>query len=344
VLPEELDRDLWLMAVTNGTIDLHTGKLRASERGDLLTKAAPVVYDEDATAPIWGRFLERVLPDSAVRWYVQKAAGYSMTGDVSEQALFFLHGAGANGKSTFLNVLMYTLGDYARQASPDLLMFKYGNEHPTALADLRGRRLVTTTEVQEGRRMAEVMVKQLTGGDRISARRMREDFSEFDPTHKIWLAANHKPVIRGTDHAIWRRIRLIPFTVQIPEAEQNPRLPKELKAEAAGILRWLIEGCLVWQQEGLDPPATVVAAVDEYRDEMDQVGQFIADRCDLDRTAVTTGSVLRKVYEAWCEANGERAMSTTAFGLRLQEKSVQRGRNRQGGRTYEGIGVRDVGV
>jgi putative DNA primase/helicase len=343
VLPEEFDCDPWLMAVANGTIDLRTGKLRESDRSDLITMSAPVTYSEVATAPTWEKFLERVLPDPDVRQYVQKAAGYSITGDVSEQVLFFPYGGGANGKSTLLNTLRRILGSYGRQASPDLLMFKYGNEHPTAMADLRGRRLVTTAEVQEGRRMAEVMVKQLTGGDTITARRMREDFSSFEPTHKIWLAANHKPIIRGTDHAIWRRIRLIPFTVEIPEAEQDPMLAKILETEAEGILRWLVVGCLMWQREGLESPAPIRAAVDDYRYEMDQVGQFIADRCDMNPTVLTGASVLRKAYEAWCEANGERPMSATAFGLRLQEKGLRRIRSRRGSE-YEGIGIREGDV
>jgi putative DNA primase/helicase len=304
-----------------------------------MTKASPVAYDKTATAPTWDTFLERVVPDADVRRFVQKAIGYSMTGDVSEQVLFFLHGGGANGKSTFLNAILHALGDYGRQSAPDLLMFKYGNEHPTAQADLLGRRFVTTIEAQEGRRMAEVMVKQLTGGDMVTARRMREDFFSFAPTHKIWLAANHKPVIRGTDYAIWRRIRMVPFTVQIPAAEQDPMLPAKLEAELPGILRWAVEGCLAWQREGLEPPAAVRAAVDEYRSEMDTVGQFIEERCDLERTALTKSGVLRKSYEGWCEANGERPMSTTAFGLRLQEKGLRREHGRRGS-SYEGIAVR----
>ncbi len=227
VKPEDLDADPWKLNVLNGTVDLRTRELLPHSRADLIIKIAPVEYDPNAKAPVFQAFLEQVLPSEALRKFVQKAIGYSLTGDVSEQVLFFLHGTGANGKTTLMNVVLGLTGDYGKQAAPDLLVAK-GTTHPTELADLFGARCVASTEVEDGRKLAENLTKQLTGGDRIKARYMRQDFWEFDPTHKIWLSANHKPEVRGTDYAIWRRIKLIPFGVTIPKAEQDPRLPELL--------------------------------------------------------------------------------------------------------------------
>ncbi|MGH7378091.1 MAG: DNA primase family protein, partial [Candidatus Methylomirabilales bacterium] len=222
VEPGAFDADPWLFNCLSGTLDLRTGELRPHRREDLLTKLAPVDYDPGAKAPTWTAFLDHIMAGNReVIEYLQRAVGHALTGDVREQVLQFLHGTGANGKTTFLNAILDAVGDYGKQAAPELLTIKYGTEHPTGLADLRGCRFVASIEVEEGKRLAEVLVKQLTGGDRLKARFMRENFFEFTPTHKIFLAVNHKPVIRGTDHAIWRRIRLVPFTVTIPDAEQD---------------------------------------------------------------------------------------------------------------------------
>ena len=194
---------------------------------------------------------------------MQRLAGYALTGDTSEHVLPFLYGTGANGKTTLINALMQTLGDYAQLAAPDLLLAKRG-AHPTELADLFGMRFVASASVEDGRRLAESLAKQLTGGDRVKARRMREDFWEFEPTHKIFLAANHKPIVRGTDHGIWRRVKLVPFTVTVPAEEQDKRLAEKLTAEAAGILAWAVRGCLDWQSDGLGEPEEVKAATKEY--------------------------------------------------------------------------------
>ena len=342
VRPDALDADPWLLNCENGTLDLRTGELHPHSREDLITKLAPVVFDRDAEAPTWETFLRRALPSEDLRRFVQRLAGYSLTGDVSEQILPFLHGYGANGKTTFLNALLAVAGDYGQQAAPDLLLAKQGG-HPTELADLYGARLVATVEVEDGRRFAESLVKQLTGGDRIKARRMREDFWEFKPTHKVFLAANHKPEVRGTDHAIWRRIKLIPFNVTIPKEEQDPRLPEKLRDEQPGILAWAVRGVLDWQREGLGEPEEVRVATEGYRFETDVLARWINERCILREGTWATFRDLYGSYRAWCESSGERAETKTKFGLRLTERGIENGRGGSNVAIRRGITLRHDG-
>jgi putative DNA primase/helicase len=332
---DQLDSEPWLLNVQNGTLDLRTGDLRPHERDDLITKLAPMEYDTDAAAPTWEKVLEQVLPNQAVREFVQRYAGYSLTGDVSEQILLFLYGTGANGKSTLINALLEVMGDYAKQAAPELLTLKHG-AHPTELADLKGARFVASIEVEEGKRLAESLVKQMTGGDRIKARFMRQDYFEFDPTHKIWLAANHRPVVRGTDHAIWRRIKLVPFEVTIPEPEQDPKLPEKLRAELPGILAWVVRGCLEWQREGLGEPEEVRSATESYRADMDPIGEFLEEMCILNENAWTAASELRRGYLGWAKDAGENPLDWHAVTDRLKERGC-REKRRHVGRGWQGI-------
>jgi putative DNA primase/helicase len=341
VRPAELDAQPYLLNVANGVLDLRDGRLLPHDPGLLLTKLAPVEYHPNATAPLFDAYLERVLPDEPVRRFVQRFLGYCLTAYVSEQVLVFLYGVGANGKTTLVNVVMGILGDYAKQAAPDLLMQRTGDHHPTELADLLGARFVPTVEVQEGRRLAEVLVKQLSGGDRLKARYMRQDFWEFDPTHKLVLVANHKPVVRGTDYAIWRRILMVPFVVTIPPDERDPRLPEKLKAEAPGILRWLVEGCLAWQRDGLKPPATVVAATGDYQHEMDALGGWIDERCIESFDAWAWSDDLYADYMKWCETAGERYLRRVDFGTRLTERGFTATKGLKGRRRWLGIGLLD---
>ncbi len=323
VLPDQLDREPWRLNVKNGTLDLKTGELQEHRREHLITKLAPVAYDPSAKAPVWEATLERVMPDPEVRAYFKRLVGYALTGDVSEHVLPVLYGTGANGKSTVLNTLLAALGDYGMQAPPDLLIAKR-DAHPTELADLHGQRFVASIEVEDGRRFAESLVKQLTGGDRIKARRMRENFWEFDPTHKIIMAVNHKPVIRGTDLGIWRRIHLVPFTETILPEEQDKQLPEKLRAELAGILAWAVQGCMEWQREGLRPPAAVLAATDEYRQEMDTLAAFISERCVKGPNLNVQAKPLYDAYKDWCEENGERYENNNTFSRQLTERGYER--------------------
>jgi P4 family phage/plasmid primase-like protien len=337
----DFDRDLWPLNCENGTLDLRTGKLREHRREDRITKTAGTRYESDADAPTWEAFLERVLPSVSLRGFVQRLCGYALTGDVSEQILPFLYGTGANGKSTLVNTVLAVMGDYGQQAAPDLLLAKKGS-HPTELADLFGARFVASVEVEDGRRMAEGLVKQLTGGERIRARYMRQDFWEFDPTHKVFLVANHKPEVRGTDHAIWRRIKMVPFDVTIPNSEKDERLPEKLRDEMPGILAWMVRGCLDWQAEGLGEPDEVRAATEGYRAEMDVLASFIGDRCVVHERASVLATPLYEAYRGWCEENGEQPAKQTKFGRSLRErgfeKALESGTRRK---MWRGIGLHD---
>jgi putative DNA primase/helicase len=340
IIPDQLDRDPWLLNTKNGTVDLRTGDLRSHQHEDLITKLAGTEFHRDAEAPTWKACLERWLPSQPLRKFVQRVAGYALTGDVSEQVLLFLYGVGANGKSTFINALLEMLGDYGMQSAPDLLTIK-GNSHPTELADLMGARFVATVEVEEGKRLAESLVKQMTGGDRIKARFMRQDFFEFEPTHKVFLAANHKPVVRGTDHAIWRRIKLVPFEVTIPAEDRDPQLAEKLRAELPGILAWAVRGCLEWQAEGLGEPEEVRSATETYRAEMDVIAAFIDECCVVRDGAFATASALYQAYTDWCEGAGERRESQRRFGERLRERGYERRRVSSGVNKgkYEYLGI-----
>jgi putative DNA primase/helicase len=337
---DSLDRDPFLLNVRNGTIHLETGTLKPHRRQDLITKIAGTAYDPAATCPKWIAFLNRIIDNNAgLIGFLQRAVGYSLTGDTSEQVIFILYGTGANGKSTFLRLLADVLGDYARQAPARALLNNRNDEHPTAIAGLRGARLVSAVEVDEGRRLAEGLVKQLTGGDRVSARLMRQDYFEFTPTFKIILAVNHRPEIRGTDLAIWRRIRLVPFNVTIPAAEQDRHLVDTLRAELPGILSWAVQGCLAWQRDGLGAPAAVTTATETYRADMDLLAAFLETETVQGPDFSASKSDLYAAFNRWCETNGEQSITHKAFALRLSERGFKDWRGTGGRHFWRGIGL-----
>lgn len=338
--PETFDRDPWLLCVENGLLDLRTSELQAASPSCTATKIAGVAYDPAATCPTWQAFLARIMAnDPEMIAFLRRAVGYTLTGDVSEQCLFFMHGTGANGKSTFVNAVLAMLGDYGRQAAPQLLMS--GDRHPTELADLQGARFVATIEIEEGRRLAEVLTKQLTGGDRMKARFTHRDWFEFEPSHKIWLAANHKPVIMGTDYAIWRRIKLIPFSVTIPEPERDPHMLAKLRAELPGILTWAVRGCLEWQRQGLAIPEKVKQATNEYQAAQDTLAAFMDERCIINDLASVTAGKLYEAFKAWAKDAGEEIISQRRFSERLRERGhVTEGRDINGRALYHGLGLR----
>lgn len=343
VMPEQLDVNPWLLNVQNGTLDLKTGTLRTQRREDLITKLAPVAYDPNAVCPIWLHFLDRIMNHNrALIGFLQRAFGYALTGDTTEQVLFFCYGAGANGKSTLLETFRGVLGrDYAQQTPTETLLVKARSGGiPNDLARLQGARLVSAVEADAGRTLAEALVKQITGGDTITARFLHQEFFEFRPAFKLFVAANDKPHIRGTDHAIWRRIHLIPFTVTIPPEEQDKTLLTKLKGEWAGILTWGIQGCLAWLAEGLGVPAEVTAATQSYRAEMDVLGDFLDDCCHIQSTAQVTVKELYGAYTSWCACNGERPLAKRGFGLRLQERGFTPVRlGAAGTRAWCGLGL-----
>ncbi len=328
VLPEELDTNPWLLAVQNGTVDLRTGELKVSRREDRMSKLAPVTIDTKATCPTWKKFLSYALAGkSDLIRFVQQAIGYSLTGSSKEQVLFFLYGTGANGKSTLLNTISALLGDYARQTSTDTLLVKRGDGISNDIARLQGSRFVSAVEAEQGRSLAEALVKRLTGGDKIAARLLYQEYFEFEPTFKLWLGVNHKPNIRGTDEAIWRRIHVIPFTVTIPPAERDKDLGDKLRAELPGILNWAIEGCLDWQKSGLIAPPEVQDATDTYREEMDVLETFLRERCCEEVRGRVSPSRLYDEYANWCGGNGERLLNNRDFTTRLKERGITQGRN-----------------
>jgi putative DNA primase/helicase len=339
VMPDELDASPDLLNTESGTIDLRTGELREHRREDLTTKIAPTTYRPDAAAPTWEAFLERVLPGEDLRAFVQRAVGYSATGDTSEQCMFINHGGGANGKSTFQEAIAAALGDYAMRAPTEMLLAKRSDGVPNDVARLKGARFVSASETEEGRRLAESRIKDLTGQDTITARFMKAEWFDFAPTHKLWLSTNHKPEIRGTDAAIWRRIRLVPWAVTIPPAEQDKKLPIALRHELAGILAWVVRGCLQWRREGLQAPDEVRKATGEYRAEMDVLAGFLVECCELDTGHWEYAKDLYECYKRWCDENGERPEPQRKFGGRLGERGFQRDR---GGSRGAGIwrGVR----
>jgi putative DNA primase/helicase len=343
IRPENLDRDRWLLNVQNGTLDLKTGHLCPHNHDDLITKLVPVDYDPDAPCPTFLAFLERIMESNTdlIR-FLQRAAGYSLTGDTSERALLILHGEGRNGKSTLLETLRGILGDYALRTPTDTLLAKRDSGIPNDVARLKGMRLVTASEADEGRRFDEARIKDLTGGDTISARFMRGEFFDFLPEFTLWLGTNHKPVIRGTDRSIWDRIRLVPFAVRIPDDEQDKHLKDKLMAESTGILAWAVRGCLEWQRDGLSEPEAVKQATAGYRAEMDVLGDFIEDRCVVAEIALVSAKNLYSTYHQWCDESGERSMTQKAMGLRLAERgfdSARMGKTRI--RTWLGIGLAD---
>jgi P4 family phage/plasmid primase-like protien len=340
VVPEQLDRDPFLFNCLNGTLDLRTGELREHRREDYLTKLAPVVYDPNAKAPLWEKFLLEIMGDDVeLVAFLQRAIGYSMTGCVNEQALFFCYGDGANGKSTFLRAVLEVFGDYGMPGAPDILVAKRQETHPAEVADLFGARLVVCQELEAGRALAESTMKKLTGSDPIKARLMHENFWTFLPTHKFWLAANHKPRVSGTDEAVWRRLKLIPFLVTIPEGRRDGQLLEKLLVERSGILRWAVEGCSQWRAGGLKPPAQVVKATREYREEEDRLAAFLEECCEFDPSFVISSVDLYRSYAQWCDVNAARPLARRAFGEGLKSHHCTADRGTGGVRQWVGLRV-----
>lgn len=338
---DALDAAPWLLAVQNGVVDLRTGKLRAASRADLLTKLAPVAFDPSAKAPTWGAFLERIIPDQAVRDWLQRAVGYSLTGETREHALFLLHGTGANGKSTFMETLLALLGDYALKTPAETLLARRDTGVPNDVARMRGARLVAACETEDGRRLAEVRVKELTGGDTVSARFMRAEWFDFRPVAKLWLSTNHRPSVRGTDEGIWRRLRLVPFAVVIPEAERDRTLPERLRAELPGVLAWALEGCRAWLRDGLQEPEAVREATSAYRDAEDVLAAFLEERCALNEGCWTASKQLYDAYRDWCEATGEKSVTQKRLGDSLRERGFESSREGHARtRGWSGIGLK----
>lgn len=320
------DSDPWILNTPVGIVDLRTGLLRPAARGDYCTKETAV--GPNAGCPQWDAFLARVLGgDMELQRFVQRMCGCALTGVTRDHALFFAWGSGANGKSVFTSTLSGVMGDYARTAPIETFMASGTEHHPTDVAGLHGARLVTASETEDGRRWAESRLKTLTGGDKISARFMRQDYFDFVPQFKLIISGNHKPCIRTVDEAIRRRLYLLPFIVTIPPEERDPELAEKLRSEWAGILSWMIEGCLAWQREGLNPPPIVKNATVEYLEGEDALARWIEECCTLGSQFFTSQSDLFASWKQWCERNGEQAGSSKRLSQNLDAKGFERKRS-----------------
>ena len=359
ITSDQLDQHPFLLNCKNGTLDLRTGDLRTHSRGDHLTKLVHFDYRPGTRCDRFVRFLDEIMgaslqssPEEIERvhlmvQYLQKLLGHALTADVSEKIVVCFFGDGNNGKTTLLDTVRFVISEYSHQVLIENLMVsrhaRQSNASLADLADLKGARFVTTSEGEKGQRLAESKIKYLSAGmGEIKACRKYENPIKFPATHKLYMDSNYKPIVRGTDAAIWNRLKTVPFPTTIPNdyVDLDPRLPRKLKAEAEGILAWLVEGCLLWQKEGLREPPEVCSANESWRAEMDPLRDFIEDRCRLDQTLTCTIGQLWAAYLKWCDQNKERPCKRRDFNERLELLGCRRDRS---GRTrfWEGIGLLD---
>ena len=351
------DTDPFAFSCANGTLDLHTGALRPHAHGDLITKRTPVAFDADAKCPLWEWFLLSIMnQDAEMVAFLQRAIGYSLTGDTREDAIFFMHGGGDNGKSTMVDILHNLLGDYGIGASFDTFLIKKNKGGPSDdLASLRGSRFVTAPEAPDGERFDERLLKELSGGDLVTCRSLYCKFFSYRPCFKIWFTGNHRPTIRGTDNGIWRRLKMIPFKVvfhdNTPEnahkpehLRKDPLLPESLITEMPGILAWAVRGCLDWQRSGLCVPLTAREANKSYRTSMDSIGAFLEERCIVSPNANSIHSELYRNYADWAKASNEYQHTTMAFGIKLEEREFLRCRTNTGAKGWKGVSLKPLAI
>jgi putative DNA primase/helicase len=340
----ELDADQWLLNCKNGTLDLKTGKLKDHDPHDRITKLAPVQYDPEAECPRFERFLTETLGDDAVITFMKRFAGYTLTGVTRERVFAILYGSGKNGKSTLVELLQDALGDYATNTDTETILAKRYQGIGNDVAALKGARFVSAAEVEKGRRLAESKVKQLTGSDTVTARFLFGEPFNFRPEFKLWMSTNYKPEIRGTDDAIWDRIRLVPFTKRFEGDKADPKLPDALRGELPGVLAWMTEGCLEWQEHGLGEPESVRTATEQYRTEMDTLAAFIDECCVVDGCATAPATRLYERYKSWADEAGEKRETQKTFGMRLSDRGFTSFTYTSGPlkkrKGWEGIGLR----
>lgn len=347
VLPSEMDRAGNAFNVRNCLISLKTGRTAEHDKKYMISKLAPVTYDENAKCPRWDRFIEEITcGDKSLQLYLQRMIGYCMTAYTKEQCMFFLYGNGSNGKSVFVDTIAYMLGEYAASCQPETVMMRDRNNTARGdLARLKGARMVVTSEPNDGCRLDEGIVKQMTGGteNKLTARFLYGREFEFSPEFKIVMSTNYKPVIKGTDNGIWRRVRLIPFTAEFTKENRDPQLTEKLRRELPGILNWAIAGAVGWCKEGLPPCAIIDEAGQEYRSEMDRVQQFLDDCTTRSESSSTQASTLYKCYKAWCSEQGDRfPVGSTKFFMELKRRF--KSRKTEAYNEYIGIKINDLGM
>jgi len=339
---EQWDANDWLCNAEGATFDLQTGVGLPPSPADYITKiAACAVAPPGTPHPVWTAFLERVAPDPELRAFLKRFCGYCLTGITGEHKFAFAYGTGANGKSTFTNTVAAILGDYATIADVGTFIASNTERHPTDIAKLHGYRLVVAQETEKGRRWDETKIKTMTGGDKMTARFMRCDFFDFVPKFKLWIVGNHKPRLDNVDEVMRRRMLLVPFTVQIPVEERDPALPEKLKAEWPAILRWMLDGCLEWQQVGLAPPKIVTDATEEYFEDQNTLQQWL-DECTTDGGPYAFASVnqLFASWKQWCDARNLYPGSATSLGDSLSDAGFARKKGAKGKRGFRGLVVK----
>lgn len=337
VLSSELDQDLWLFNLPNGTLDLRTGKLREHDPNDLITKIAGCEYDKGAQCPTMHVFLDQLFTKQEDRpgqeeipGYLQRVIGYSLTGTITEQMINVLQGKGSNGKSVFVATMLALFGEYGHTMEPETITVRKNEKMATDIADLFGKRFVDCAETDEGKRFNEAMIKRMTGGEKLTGERKFENPFTFTPQFQIFFSTNHRPEIRGTDKGIWRRIQLTAFEqtfwdedkgeTGLPHLKANKNLPEELRAELPGILNWAIEGCLKWQKDGLKAPKQIQEATNSYRDEQDVIGAFLRDCCEEVVGQWATAKEVYTKYGHWCDEVSEYKIKQRAFNNALRER------------------------
>lgn len=336
------DSEPWLLGVANGIVNLRTGELREGRPEDHISRYSAIRFDPEARSPRFEQFIREIFADDCqLIAFMARAIGYTLTGLTNEQCLFCCYGSGANGKSTLFRVLHVIFGDYASNLPFTAFESKGRSNIPNDLTMLVGRRFVTASETREGVRLNEQRIKALTGEDPITARRLYHEHFTFDPTFKLWLAFNHKPVIADDSEGMWRRIKLVPFTQEFQGDMKDDRLFDKLKAEAPGILAWAVRACAEWQRQGLGAADAVVSATASYRDESDHVSQFLDECCTIKADASVPVRALRSTYEQWTDENQETPLSLRAFADRLKQRGVQQGeRGHSNTRVWLGLSIK----
>ena len=343
---EDFDRHKYFFNVENGIVDLKTGQLQPHNRELNLTKITNVVHDEKAECPAWLLFLNQIFKgDKDLIEYMQRLVGYSLTGAISEQGMYFLVGGGSNGKSVFINTIKKMMGDYGVQTSSETFIKRKGDGANNDIARLNGSRFVSAVESEEGEKLQESLVKTITGGEPILARFLRQEFFEFLPEFKVFFTTNHKPVIGGLDDGIWRRVKIIPFTLSLKPHERDKKLEEKLSLEMSGILNWAIKGCLKWQQSGLKEPRVVAEATGDYKEDMDILAPFLYESCYIDEIENEEIRIeakeLYNVYDRWCFGSGERSLGNRTFYRMLETKGFKKVKG-TGNKTFiTGITLKD---
>jgi P4 family phage/plasmid primase-like protien len=343
---DQWDADPWVLSTPNGLINLRTGSLRAAKREDYTTKQTSVsplnLGDSTAHCPTWCAALQMWCGnDIDLEMYLQRFAGYCLTGITSEHALAFFYGTGRNGKSVFLDAIREIMGDYATVASMEMFQASQNERHSTEIADLMGARLVTAQETQEGRRWDEAKIKEMTSASTLKARFMRQDYFEFKPQFKLLFAGNHKPGLRSVDEAIKARVHIVPFTITIPEAERDKNFPAKLRAEYPGILQWMIDGCRAWQSAGLNTPAAVRNATESYLESEDSFAEWLEQCCQTGKNAKERSSELYKNYSHWADRVGEYKPPAKRFNQLLDARGYL-SKKIMGYKVFYGIGLKQI--